>query len=93
MAQFIQLAINDRIQAADEQGSHRGHLLHMPPGVRQFFQPAQIGLRHSPVMRFRKDEGGCGIDALVDHAFYGAHSLGGGGHLDHHIRAVHRGEQ
>ena len=88
-ADRLQLLVDLGVHPADEERSHRRHPGRFGAGL----EPAEIGMRHSLVVREREHQGRVDVDALADQTLDSRDPLGRRRHLDHQVRTIDRPPQ
>src|SRR5262249_42823395 len=89
----FELAVDGRVDAADEDAGHRGKMGYRLPGGGARFPAAGVRLGDLFVIFYREDHRDVDVDPGGDAFADGGESFGRGGNLDHHVRAVERGPQ
>src|SRR5262249_1239473 len=89
----FELAIDGRVDAADEDTGHRRQVVNRVACGGALFQGADVGLGDLYVIFYREDHRDVDVDPGGDAFADGGEAFGRGRNLDHHVRPVERGPQ
>src|SRR5262249_62422127 len=81
----FELAIDGRVDAADEDAGHRGHVVYRLTGGGALFQAADVGLGDLFVIVYREDHRDVDVDPGGDAFADGGEAFGRGGAPYHHV--------
>src|SRR5262249_58758688 len=89
----FELAIDGRVDAADEDAGHRGHVVYRLTGGGALFQAADVGLGDLFVIVYREDHRDVDVDPGGDAFADGGEAFGRGGELGDQLSGGGRGPQ
>ena len=94
---FLQRIANDgihqRVNPADEETGHAGHLADVPTAGRKLFQARNVSLSNLLVNFLCEQESDVDVDSFADQLLKGGNAFRRAGHFDHDVRASHRTPQ
>ena len=85
---FVQQRIHERVNAADEETGHTGHLADVSAARRELLDARDIGFRHPLINLLRKKQRDIDIDAFTEQLLNGGNPFRRSRHLDHHVLAT-----
>jgi hypothetical protein len=85
---FVELIINQSIDAADEKTRHARHLVRVAALFGESLEPGNVSLGNLGVDLLREQQGHVDVDPLADQGADGRQTRLGAGHLDHQVAAV-----
>ncbi len=88
MGDFLQLGVQEHIDAAQKETGHGRHPPQRLPFRRQGLQARNVGLCHLLIPGQPEQQGNIDVDALADELPDGGQALFGGRHLDQHVGTV-----
>src|SRR5205085_3573087 len=84
---LLQLLVNGCVYAADEEARHRRDAFDRLAFIEPAFEAANVGFHGRLIATDRKQQGDVDVDAFAKALLDGRYAFGGGGNLDHHVRA------